>query len=172
MTLCFGGLASSGRVDGGDTSDPPTLVSCRKGEAWRSDRLLLNKEVLSPQAVESFVPLLSAVGEDFVRRARAQVGQSGRERWTADFTHELFRFALECEYWGTFFPPHRTPLAGCPRWPMCCVSPSFILRDGPTSFFTKAVCLEGCSLARQIENNPTLFYHLLVTNPNHQGMSP
>ncbi|NXW93934.1 CP11A protein, partial [Alopecoenas beccarii] len=66
-----------------------------KGEAWRSDRLLLNKEVLSPQAVEAFVPLLSAVGEDFVRRARAQVGQSGRERWTADFTHELFRFALE-----------------------------------------------------------------------------
>lgn len=105
MTLCFGGLASSGRVDGGDTSDPPTLVSCRKGEAWRSDRLLLNKEVLSPQAVESFVPLLSAVGEDFVRRARAQVGQSGRERWTADFTHELFRFALECEYWGTMCPP-------------------------------------------------------------------
>lgn len=62
--------------------------------------------MLSPQAVEGFVPLLSAVGEDFVRRARAQAGQSGRERWTADFTHELFRFALECEYRGTMCPPH------------------------------------------------------------------
>ncbi|NXT71902.1 CP11A protein, partial [Chaetops frenatus] len=65
------------------------------GEAWRSERLLLNKEVLAPEAVPAFVPLLSAVGEDFVRRARAQARQSGRQRWTADFSHELFRFALE-----------------------------------------------------------------------------
>ncbi|NXD38239.1 CP11A protein, partial [Copsychus sechellarum] len=65
------------------------------GEAWRSDRLLLNKEVLAPEAVPAFVPLLSAVGEDFVRRARAQARQSGRECWSGDFSHELFRFALE-----------------------------------------------------------------------------
>lgn len=70
----------------------------RTGEAWRSDRLTLNKEVLSPQVVDSFVPLLDQVSQDFVRRARAQVQQSGRERWTADFSHELFRFALECEF--------------------------------------------------------------------------
>lgn len=69
----------------------------RTGEAWRSDRLTLNKEVLSPQVVDSFVPLLNQVSEDFVQRARAQVQKSGRERWTADFSHELFRFALECE---------------------------------------------------------------------------
>ncbi|NXN43369.1 CP11A protein, partial [Rhinoptilus africanus] len=43
------------------------------GEAWRSDRLMLNKEVLSPEVVEGFVPLLSEVGEDFIRRARAQL---------------------------------------------------------------------------------------------------
>ncbi|NXB91756.1 CP11A protein, partial [Vidua chalybeata] len=67
------------------------------GEAWRSDRLLLNKEALAPEAVAAFVPLLSAVGEDFVRRARAQARQSGRDCWTGDFSHELFRFALECE---------------------------------------------------------------------------
>ncbi|NXA53186.1 CP11A protein, partial [Nothocercus julius] len=65
------------------------------GEGWRADRLTLNKEVLSPQAAAAFAPLLSQVGEDFVRRARAQVRKSGRERWTADFTDELFRFALE-----------------------------------------------------------------------------
>uniref|UniRef100_A0A8C0AQI4 Cholesterol side-chain cleavage enzyme, mitochondrial n=1 Tax=Buteo japonicus TaxID=224669 RepID=A0A8C0AQI4_9AVES len=75
-----------------DSAPPPQSLT---GEAWRSDRLMLNKEVLLPQVVEGFVPLLSEVGEDFVRRARAQVGKSGRERWTADFTHELFRFALE-----------------------------------------------------------------------------
>ncbi|NXP44738.1 CP11A protein, partial [Heliornis fulica] len=65
------------------------------GEAWRSDRLMLNKEGLSPRVVEGFVPLLSKVGEDFVRRARVQAEKSGRDCWTADFTHELFRFALE-----------------------------------------------------------------------------
>ncbi|NXA72646.1 CP11A protein, partial [Thryothorus ludovicianus] len=65
------------------------------GEAWRSDRLLLNQEVLAPGVVPAFVPLLSAVGEDFVRRARAQASQSGRGCWTGDFSQELFRFALE-----------------------------------------------------------------------------
>ncbi|XP_040458361.1 cholesterol side-chain cleavage enzyme, mitochondrial isoform X1 [Falco naumanni] len=78
-----------------DYRNKPYGVLLKTGEAWRSDRLMLNKEVLSPQVVESFVPLLSQVGEDFIQRARAQVGKSGRERWTADFTHELFRFALE-----------------------------------------------------------------------------
>lgn len=81
---------------------------------------MLNKEVLSPQVVEGFVPLLSEVGEDFVRRARAQVGKSGRERWTADFTHELFRFALECECQEhgslqDISPPAKTPLCGVPK---------------------------------------------------------
>lgn len=98
----------------------------RTGEAWRSDRLTLNKEVLSPQVVDSFVPLLDQVSQDFVRRARAQVQQSGRERWTADFSHELFRFALECE----FAPP---PPPNIPKmhlgWVVCCLSPGHILRD-------------------------------------------
>lgn len=121
--LCFGGwdALGVGWVREDTSAIPPpahTLVSRRTGEAWRSDRLMLNKEVLSPQVVEGFVPLLSAVGEDFVRRARAQVGKSGRERWTADFTHELFRFALECECQGQDVSPHperpscRAPEAG------------------------------------------------------------
>ncbi|KAJ7422454.1 Cholesterol side-chain cleavage enzyme, mitochondrial [Willisornis vidua] len=78
-----------------DFRNKPYGVLLKTGEAWRSDRLMLNKEVLSPQVVEGFVPLLSQVGEDFIRRAQAQVEKSGREHWTADFTHELFRFALE-----------------------------------------------------------------------------
>ncbi|NXI17918.1 CP11A protein, partial [Irena cyanogastra] len=65
------------------------------GEAWRAERLLLNREALAPEAVAAFVPLLSAVGQDFVRRARAQAGLSGHGCWSGDFSHELFRFALE-----------------------------------------------------------------------------
>ncbi|XP_068882227.1 cholesterol side-chain cleavage enzyme, mitochondrial [Aphelocoma coerulescens] len=78
-----------------DFRNKPYGVLLKTGEAWRSDRLMLNKEVLAPEVVPGFVPLLSQVGEDFVRRARAQAQQSGRECWTADFSHELFRFALE-----------------------------------------------------------------------------
>ncbi|XP_062440030.1 cholesterol side-chain cleavage enzyme, mitochondrial [Rhea pennata] len=78
-----------------DFRNKPYGVLLKTGQAWRSDRLTLNKEVLSPQVMDCFVPLLSEVGEDFVQRARAQIRKSGRERWTADFTNELFRFALE-----------------------------------------------------------------------------
>lgn len=135
---------------------------------------MLNKEVLSPQVVEGFVPLLSEVGEDFVRRARAQVGKSGRERWTADFTHELFRFALECECQGheslqDISPPpprQNTPLRGA-QGGQHCVSPSFILRDGQTSFSPKAVASRGMSSPRTSREqlntvDKTLFYHLPV----------
>uniref|UniRef100_A0A8D0L640 Cholesterol side-chain cleavage enzyme, mitochondrial n=1 Tax=Sphenodon punctatus TaxID=8508 RepID=A0A8D0L640_SPHPU len=67
----------------------------RKGEAWRHDRLTLNKEVLSLQVIDSFVPLLNEVGEDFVKRVWVQIQKSSRGRWTADLANELFRFALE-----------------------------------------------------------------------------
>ncbi|XP_071297973.1 cholesterol side-chain cleavage enzyme, mitochondrial [Agelaius tricolor] len=76
-----------------DFRNKPYGVLLKTGEAWRSERLLLNKEALAPAAVPSFVPLLSAVGEDFVRRARAQARLSGC--WSGDFSQELFRFALE-----------------------------------------------------------------------------
>ncbi|NWI03486.1 CP11A protein, partial [Tichodroma muraria] len=78
-----------------DFRNKPYGVLLKTGEAWRSDRLLLNKEALAPGVVPGFVPLLSAVGEDFVRRARAQARLSGRGCWTGDFSQELFRFALE-----------------------------------------------------------------------------
>lgn len=61
---------------------------------------MLNKEALSLNVLENFVPLLNEVGEDFVKRAQTQIGRSPQGKWTADFTNELFRFALECESEG------------------------------------------------------------------------
>ncbi|XP_034640653.1 cholesterol side-chain cleavage enzyme, mitochondrial isoform X2 [Trachemys scripta elegans] len=78
-----------------DFRNKPYGVLLKKGEAWRSDRLILNKEVLSLQVIDCFVPLLNEVGEDFVKRVRVQIEKSGLGRWTADLTNELFRFALE-----------------------------------------------------------------------------
>ncbi|TRZ05901.1 hypothetical protein HGM15179_021206, partial [Zosterops borbonicus] len=78
-----------------DLRHRPYGVLLKTGEAWRWERLQLNKEALAPGLVPGFVPLLSAVGQDFVRRARAQARHSGRGCWTGDFSQELFRFALE-----------------------------------------------------------------------------
>uniref|UniRef100_A0A8D2IP72 Cholesterol side-chain cleavage enzyme, mitochondrial n=1 Tax=Varanus komodoensis TaxID=61221 RepID=A0A8D2IP72_VARKO len=65
------------------------------GRGPESDRLVLNKEALSLQTIDNFVPLLNEVGEDFVKRVYIQIRSSAHGRWTADLTNELFRFALE-----------------------------------------------------------------------------
>ncbi|CAH2273331.1 cholesterol side-chain cleavage enzyme, mitochondrial [Pelobates cultripes] len=70
-------------------------VLLKSGEEWRSHRLTLNREVLSVAGMARFLPLLDSVGQDFVKRAYTQVERSGRGKWTADLTEELFRFALE-----------------------------------------------------------------------------
>ncbi|KAK6475254.1 cholesterol side-chain cleavage enzyme [Huso huso] len=70
-------------------------VLLKNGEDWRSNRVILNKEVISPQVMGNFVPLLDEVGQDFVSRVHKQIERSGKGRWTADLSHELFRFALE-----------------------------------------------------------------------------
>ncbi|XP_069480689.1 cholesterol side-chain cleavage enzyme, mitochondrial [Ambystoma mexicanum] len=70
-------------------------VLLKSGEDWRSNRLVLNREVLALNVIEQFLPLLTEVGEDFVKRVHHQIERSGRGRWTADMSNELFRYALE-----------------------------------------------------------------------------
>nr|XP_033776812.1 cholesterol side-chain cleavage enzyme, mitochondrial [Geotrypetes seraphini] len=70
-------------------------VLLKTGEDWRHDRLLLNREVLSPSVMDRFLPLLNDVSEDFVKRIYSQIEKSGQEKWTADLSNELFRYALE-----------------------------------------------------------------------------
>lgn len=69
----------------------------RNGEDWRSNRVILNKEVISPKMLENFVPLLDEVGEDFVARIHKKIKQSGQNKWTTDLSQELFKYALECK---------------------------------------------------------------------------
>ncbi|XP_013927265.1 PREDICTED: cholesterol side-chain cleavage enzyme, mitochondrial-like [Thamnophis sirtalis] len=76
-------------LNGGNT------VDVWKGESWRQDRLVLNKEAMSLKVTDNFIPLLNEVGEDFVKRMETKVGISPQDKWTTDLTHELFRFALE-----------------------------------------------------------------------------
>lgn len=69
----------------------------RNGEEWRCNRVLLNKEVISPKVLENFVPLLDEVGNDFVVRVHKKIARSGQNKWTTDLSQELFKYALECK---------------------------------------------------------------------------
>ncbi|XP_056138451.1 cholesterol side-chain cleavage enzyme, mitochondrial-like [Lampris incognitus] len=70
-------------------------VLLKDGEDWRNNRVILNKEVISPKVQGNFVPLLDEVGQDFVARVYQKIERSGQNKWTADFSHELFKYALE-----------------------------------------------------------------------------
>ncbi|CAJ1056634.1 cholesterol side-chain cleavage enzyme%2C mitochondrial-like [Xyrichtys novacula] len=70
-------------------------VLLKNGEEWRTNRVILNKEVISPKVQENFVPLLEEVGEDFVARVHKKIERSGQNKWTTDLSQELFKYALE-----------------------------------------------------------------------------
>uniref|UniRef100_A0A8C5GBG0 Cholesterol side-chain cleavage enzyme, mitochondrial n=1 Tax=Gouania willdenowi TaxID=441366 RepID=A0A8C5GBG0_GOUWI len=70
-------------------------VLLKEGEDWRSNRVILNKEVISLKVLENFVPLLDEVGQDFVTRVHKKINRSGQNKWTTDLSQELFKYALE-----------------------------------------------------------------------------
>ncbi|XP_018431518.1 PREDICTED: cytochrome P450 11B, mitochondrial-like [Nanorana parkeri] len=65
------------------------------GEAWRSDRIILNKEVLSLGGVRKFLPFLDEVAADFVTFMRKRMNKNTRGALTVDLYADLFRFTLE-----------------------------------------------------------------------------
>ncbi|XP_068169889.1 cholesterol side-chain cleavage enzyme, mitochondrial [Antennarius striatus] len=70
-------------------------VLLKNEEDWKCNRVVLNKEVISPKMLENFVPLLDEVGEDFVARIHKKIKRSGQNKWTTDLSQELFKYALE-----------------------------------------------------------------------------
>ncbi|XP_013917642.1 PREDICTED: cytochrome P450 11B, mitochondrial-like [Thamnophis sirtalis] len=77
-------------------------LSCRNGEEWRSDRLILNKEVISPAGTRKFLPFLNTVAEDFVAFMHRQVRKNSRGSLTVDLYHDLFRFTLEASSYALY----------------------------------------------------------------------
>uniref|UniRef100_A0A8C4VEY6 Uncharacterized protein n=1 Tax=Gopherus evgoodei TaxID=1825980 RepID=A0A8C4VEY6_9SAUR len=67
----------------------------RNGEEWRSDRLILNKEVISPAGTRKFLPFLNAVAQDFVTLMHRRISKNTRRSLTIDLYGDLFRFTLE-----------------------------------------------------------------------------
>ncbi|XP_053323533.1 cytochrome P450 11B, mitochondrial-like [Spea bombifrons] len=65
------------------------------GEEWRSDRLVLNKEVLSLMGVRRFLPFLDEVARDFSSLLKRRIDKNTRGALTVDLYADLFRFTLE-----------------------------------------------------------------------------
>lgn len=69
------------------------------GEEWRADRVLLNKEVISPEGTRKFLPFLDTVARDFAAAMHRRMERTGRRSLTLDLHRDLFRFTLEGA-WG------------------------------------------------------------------------
>ncbi|XP_075703753.1 cytochrome P450 11B, mitochondrial-like [Rhinoderma darwinii] len=65
------------------------------GEDWRSDRIIMNKEVLSLTGVKKFLPFLDEVAGDFVSLMQRRINKNTRGSLTVDLYADLFRFTLE-----------------------------------------------------------------------------
>ncbi|XP_040190273.1 cytochrome P450 11B, mitochondrial [Rana temporaria] len=65
------------------------------GEGWRSDRIILNKEVLSLAGVKKFLPFLDEAAADFVTFMKKRMSKNARGSLTVDLYADLFRFTLE-----------------------------------------------------------------------------
>ncbi|XP_066065420.1 cytochrome P450 11B, mitochondrial-like isoform X2 [Chamaea fasciata] len=72
------------------------------GPAWRSDRLALNRAVLSPAGARRFLPLLDAVARDFAVTLRSRVRGTPGGALTIDPHPLLFRFTLEASSYALY----------------------------------------------------------------------
>ncbi|KAM8782102.1 cholesterol side-chain cleavage enzyme, mitochondrial [Rhynchonycteris naso] len=72
----------------------PIGVLFKKSEAWKKDRLALNQEVMSLDAMKNFIPLLDPVSQDFINLLQKRIKQ-GSGKFSGDISDDLFRFAFE-----------------------------------------------------------------------------
>ncbi|XP_016066070.1 PREDICTED: cholesterol side-chain cleavage enzyme, mitochondrial [Miniopterus natalensis] len=73
----------------------PIGVLFKKSGAWKKDRLALNQEVMTPDAMKNFIPLLDTVSQDFVSILHRRIKQQGSGKFSGDISDDLFRFAFE-----------------------------------------------------------------------------
>ncbi|XP_068393141.1 cholesterol side-chain cleavage enzyme, mitochondrial [Eschrichtius robustus] len=73
----------------------PIGVLLKKAGAWKKDRLVLNTEVMAPEAIKNFIPLLNPVSQDFVGVLHRRIKQQGSGKFSGDIREDLFRFAFE-----------------------------------------------------------------------------
>ncbi|KAM6149567.1 cholesterol side-chain cleavage enzyme, mitochondrial [Erethizon dorsatum] len=73
----------------------PLGVLLKNSEAWKKDRMVLNQEVMAPESLGNFVPLLEPVSQDFVSLLNRRIQQQNSGKFSGDISDDLFRFAFE-----------------------------------------------------------------------------
>ncbi|XP_048450153.1 cytochrome P450 11B, mitochondrial-like, partial [Rhincodon typus] len=72
-------------------------IFLKNGEVWRSERLVLNKEVISPSAVGKFSPLVDLVVREFTDFVEREL-EAGRWHTEFNMLPILFRLSLESSF--------------------------------------------------------------------------
>ncbi|XP_036064761.1 cytochrome P450 11B2, mitochondrial-like [Onychomys torridus] len=72
------------------------------GPEWRVNRLRLNPSVLSPKAVQKFVPMVDMVARDFLEALKKKVFQNARGSLTMDVQQSLFNYSIEASNFALF----------------------------------------------------------------------
>ncbi|XP_021544174.1 cytochrome P450 11B1, mitochondrial-like isoform X2 [Neomonachus schauinslandi] len=72
------------------------------GPEWRSNRLKLNPDVLSPQAVQKYIPMVDGVARDFSRALKSRVLQNARGSLTLDIQTSIFYYTIEASNLALF----------------------------------------------------------------------
>ncbi|XP_028629110.1 cytochrome P450 11B2, mitochondrial [Grammomys surdaster] len=72
------------------------------GAEWRFNRLRLNPNVLSPKAVQKFVPMVDVVARDFLETLKKKVLQNARGSLTMDVQQSLFNYTIEASSFALF----------------------------------------------------------------------
>lgn len=79
-----------------DSGCPAAHYLCyRNGPEWRSDRLRLNPDVLSLQAVQKYLPMVDSVARDFAKILLSKVLQNARGSLTLDIQPSIFCYTIE-----------------------------------------------------------------------------
>ncbi|EDL95659.1 cytochrome P450, family 11, subfamily a, polypeptide 1 [Rattus norvegicus] len=73
----------------------PIGVLFKSSDAWRKDRIVLNQEVMAPDSIKNFVPLLEGVAQDFIKVLHRRIKQQNSGKFSGDISDDLFRFAFE-----------------------------------------------------------------------------
>ncbi|XP_050001356.1 cytochrome P450 11B2, mitochondrial isoform X1 [Alexandromys fortis] len=72
------------------------------GPEWHFNRLRLNPNVLSPKAVQKFVPMVDMVARDFLESLKKKVFQNARGSLTMDAQQNLFNYSIEASNFVLF----------------------------------------------------------------------
>ncbi|XP_036064760.1 cytochrome P450 11B1, mitochondrial-like isoform X2 [Onychomys torridus] len=72
------------------------------GPEWRFNRMRLNPSVLSPKAVQKFVPMVDIVARDFLETLKKKMMLNARGSFSMDFYSSVFHYTIEASHFVLF----------------------------------------------------------------------